>query len=78
MTKLPNFPKPAQHEERYEAKVLSLPTHLGGISERPEWGPWCGASIASQMLFQSQNTCISRSDYNESGPGIVHFKTFNA
>ncbi|KAJ2880792.1 hypothetical protein H4R27_004506 [Coemansia aciculifera] len=59
-----------------EIKFGSLPDYFSGWRGRDYWAGFLGACIVAKIALNDSKHNISRSEYNESGPSVVHTKSF--
>ncbi|KAJ2005895.1 hypothetical protein H4R26_001702 [Coemansia thaxteri] len=59
-----------------EIRFASLPEYFVGWRGRDHWAAFLGACIVAKIALNDSKHNISRSEYNESGPTIVHTKSF--
>ncbi|KAJ2908868.1 hypothetical protein GGI21_002452 [Coemansia aciculifera] len=59
-----------------EIKFGSLPDYYGGWRGRDHWAGFLGACIVAKLALNDAKHTISRSEYNDSGPSVVHTKSF--
>lgn len=67
-------------EKRMEKEIQSLEVsvrvRVSATSERP-LASWIGGSILTSLTSSSKDMLISKEEYNETGPTIVHLKCFH-
>ncbi|KAJ2627873.1 hypothetical protein GGF44_004614 [Coemansia sp. RSA 1694] len=59
-----------------EIKFGSLPDYYGGWRGRDYWAGFLGACIVAKIALNDAKHTISRGEYNDSGPSVVHTKSF--
>lgn len=66
-------------QKRMEQEIQSLEVSLRArVSATPECqlASWIGGSILASVTSSSKDMWISKEEYNETGPTIVHLKCF--
>lgn len=67
-------------EKRMEKEIQSLEVsvrvRVSATSER-QLASWIGGSILTSLTSSSKDMLISKEEYNETGPTIVHLKCFH-
>jgi len=56
--------------------MLDMPKYMENIYKKTQYAEWVGASITAKIVFPASQLHITRADYNESGPNIIHTKSF--
>ncbi|KAI8319239.1 actin-like ATPase domain-containing protein [Martensiomyces pterosporus] len=59
-----------------EVRFASIPEYFVGWRNRDHWAAFLGASITAKIALGDSKHNINRTEYNESGPSIVHTKSF--
>ncbi|KAJ2742852.1 hypothetical protein GGI20_004180 [Coemansia sp. BCRC 34301] len=59
-----------------EIKFGSLPDYYSGWRGRDHWAGFLGACIVGKIALNDAKHTVSRSEYNDSGPSVVHTKSF--
>ncbi|ORX95623.1 actin-domain-containing protein [Basidiobolus meristosporus CBS 931.73] len=57
-----------------EVKFGKIPDYFTQLKERTEFASFLGASIVAKLVFPDPKSHITKVDYNESGPSIIHTK----
>jgi actin-related protein len=55
-------------------KLLEVPKYIENLHKKQHYADWLGASITAKLVFPQQQMYITRADYNEFGPNIIHVK----
>ncbi|KAG9288041.1 hypothetical protein G9A89_017636 [Geosiphon pyriformis] len=66
------------HQTVKEPRFLKIPDYFTNFKDRPDLAPFLGASIVAKLVFGETNSksYISKVDYNEKGPSVVHTKSY--
>ncbi|KAJ1961025.1 hypothetical protein GGI12_003479 [Dipsacomyces acuminosporus] len=59
-----------------EIRFASIPDYFSGWRNRDHMAAFLGASITAKIALGDSKYNITRSDYNESGPSIIHTKSY--
>jgi len=59
-----------------DAKFLKISEVYEHIKEKPNLASWIGASAAARIIFPDPKSYVTKSDYNTSGPIIIHTKQY--
>ncbi|KAJ2518412.1 hypothetical protein H4217_003348 [Coemansia sp. RSA 1939] len=57
-----------------EIKILSVPDYFVGWRNHDHWAGFLGACIMAKIIMNDAKHNITRAEYNENGPSIVHTK----
>ncbi|KAG0174682.1 hypothetical protein DFQ28_008218 [Apophysomyces sp. BC1034] len=57
---------------------LRIPDYFTVLKEKPyqRYSTWLGAEIVAKLVFIDAKNYVSKVDYNESGPAVVHRKSY--
>ncbi|KAJ1941346.1 hypothetical protein GGF37_003592, partial [Kickxella alabastrina] len=59
-----------------EIKFASLPEYFVGWRNRGHWSAFLGACIVAKITLNDSRHNVTRIEYNENGPSIIHTKSF--
>ncbi|KAJ2080757.1 hypothetical protein H4R24_002849 [Coemansia sp. RSA 988] len=59
-----------------DIKFCSLPEYFVGWRNHSHWTSFLGACIVAKIVLTDARHLISRAEYNDSGPSIIHTKSF--
>ncbi|KAF9206133.1 hypothetical protein BGZ49_002960 [Haplosporangium sp. Z 27] len=59
-----------------EVKFLKIPDHFPALKDSIVDAGFLGSEIVAKLIFPDPRNYINKVDYNESGPSVVHTKTF--
>ncbi|CAG8457169.1 4529_t:CDS:2 [Ambispora gerdemannii] len=55
-----------------EVKFIKIPEYVSDFKERQDLAAFLGASMVAKLVFGDPKNFISKVDYNETGPTVVH------
>ncbi|KAF9314503.1 general RNA polymerase II transcription factor [Podila horticola] len=59
-----------------EVKFLKIPDYFPSLKDSIVHAGFLGSEIVAKLIFPDPRNYINKVDYNESGPSVVHTKTF--
>ncbi|KAG1070002.1 hypothetical protein G6F42_026188 [Rhizopus arrhizus] len=61
-----------------QLNFLRIPDYFTVLKDKQyqQYSTWLGAEIVAKLVFIDAKNYISKVDYNESGPSVVHTKTY--
>ncbi|KAG0277005.1 hypothetical protein BGZ95_006688 [Linnemannia exigua] len=59
-----------------DVKFLKIPDYFPALKESIVHAGFLGSEIVAKLIFPDPRNYINKVDYNESGPSVVHTKTF--
>ncbi|CAG8631561.1 4286_t:CDS:2, partial [Paraglomus occultum] len=59
-----------------ECKCLKIPEYFTAYKDRPDLAGFLGAAIVAKLVFPEPKNFITKIDYNENGPSVVHVKSY--
>ncbi|KAF8941498.1 actin family [Dissophora ornata] len=59
-----------------EVKFLKIPDYFPALKDSIVHAGFLGSEIVAKLIFPDPRNYINKVDYNESGPSVVHTKTF--
>ncbi|KAI9486625.1 MAG: actin family [Benjaminiella poitrasii] len=61
-----------------QLNFLRIPDYFTVLKDKKyqQYSTWLGAEIVAKLVFMDAKNYISKVDYNESGPSVVHTKTY--
>ncbi|KAK3828784.1 MAG: actin family [Benniella sp.] len=59
-----------------EVKFLKIPEYFPALKDSIVHAGFLGSEIVAKLIFPDPRNYINKVDYNESGPSVVHTKTF--
>ncbi|RKP19921.1 actin-like ATPase domain-containing protein, partial [Rozella allomycis CSF55] len=57
-----------------EIKYINVPEYFGALGGKNVHASFIGGCILSKMVFGDSKYCLTRQDYNDKGPSIIHSK----
>ncbi|KAJ1497978.1 hypothetical protein HMI56_005282 [Coelomomyces lativittatus] len=59
-----------------EWKFKEIPEYLEAFHGKPEYNAYLGASLLAKLIFPDSKSFVSKEEYLQSGPSIIHKKSY--